>query len=430
VPNRLGSRSLSPLPLACYRTAVTLVLALVALVGYGGYAVQLTVQQGWFNYTASDFRAYYATGQIFRNHGPQFIYDSSLQSAYQRAIYDQFVIQTKHPPAPLVIIPVPYLPPFILPFVLLSYLPPFPAFVVWTFLNGTLILLYLLLWVRRLCLDQNEGLAYILLIYLSIQNFYTLYCGQVNLLLLVAVGETLFNLNRKRDFWAGTWLSMGLIKPHAILLLVLVLWFLRERRFKMGLLSGSFIVGLITLALLGLQGLKGYLNMLSSYNPLLRIGGMTWTHLVDNLGILGISHPLAFAIGIGIASIVIASWFSIMRQLLGSPVSQFRWAEIFLLTLATQSVIAPHGHVHMTLSLGIPWIVYLHHEKSAISYILFIVWGVFLGIIYVVTAQKSLGNAIFLLGMFSFIAHVLVLLVIYHNSKIKTYLPDNFLDKN
>lgn len=136
MPNRLGNRSLPPLPQARYRLAVTLVLALVALVGYGVYAVQLTVQQGWFNYTASDFRAYYATGQIFRNHGPQFIYDLSLQSAYQRDIYDQFVIQTTRPPAPLVVIPVPYLPPFILPFVLLSYLPLFPAFLIWTFLNG------------------------------------------------------------------------------------------------------------------------------------------------------------------------------------------------------------------------------------------------------------------------------------------------------
>lgn len=405
---------------ARYRTAVTLVLALVALVGYGLYTVQSIRARGLFDYVGVDFRTYYASGLILREHGAGAVYDLSLQTAYQKALYDQFAIYVKDNSLPYYVIPTPYPPIYVLLFSLLSVFPPLFAFLVWEGLNIILFLVYSITWVKRLNLKWLEGLGLVAMLFLSVQNFHNLFSAQVNLFLMISIGETLFNVIQKRNMAAGICLSLGLLKPHAILLMVLLFLVLRKWRLIFGFLISATAMILASLAMLGYQGTLNYIEMLSSYDPLLRLGGMTWMSLVDNLTLLGLQRPTAFVIGGGMALVVLMAWAYILWQMRRYPSDEAAWDEVFLLTSATQAIVAPHGYVYMALMLGVPWLVYVNRHNDTITWLAFLTWGIGLGLIFIAIAQKSLGNAVFILGMFTLMMHVFIMLLVYENWKAKT----------
>lgn len=403
---------------ARYYPAVTLVLALLALVGYGIYTVQQVRERGMFEYVGIDFRLFYASGQIARDIGLSAVYNPHLQAVYQQPLYEGFSRFVKGVSMPFWALPIPYLPIFVAPFMLLPLLPPLPAFGLWVGLNAGVTLGYLYLWVKRLAFDRTALVAATAL-FLSIANFLNLLFGQVNVLLLIAIGEALFNLMQKRDGRAGLWLALGWIKPQMILLLVFALLLRRTRRFGAGFLGGSLLIGGVSLALGGWEGLKGVVEVVRHWPSLLRQGGMTWLSAVDHLVLRGVHSTLGLGIGIVMVLVVLLAWLKILYAM-GGRDDRETWADFFLATLVTQTIVMPHGNVHMALALGIPWLLVLRHpSREGIWWGLFVIWALLSGIIFVGYGLYSPGHAHDLLGILMLLIHLEILILLYRAWQVK-----------
>lgn len=398
---------------------VTLGLALLALVGYGVYTVQQVKARGVFEYVGIDFRLLYASGQIARTYGLSAVYDPSLQAIYQKPLYDHFSRSVMGLSLPFWALPLPYLSFFVAPFVFLSLLSPVPAFLLWVGMNAGITLGYLYLWIKRLSFDRTALIAAVVL-FLSIANFLNLLFAQVNLLLLIAIGEALLNLLRGRPERAGGWLALGWIKPQMILLLVFVMVVRRNWRFGIGFLVGSFVVGGASLALGGWESLNKVVERVQHWPSLLRQSGMTWLSAVDHFVARGLPPVLALGGGVLIVLVVLLAWLEILRATNHRHEPE-AWAEIFLATLITQTIVMPHGNVHMALALGIPWMVFLHqHPRGGVWWDIFVTWALLNGVIFVIYALTSPGHAHDLLGMLMLLTHLVTLTLIYRTWRVKT----------
>ncbi|MCX8025079.1 MAG: DUF2029 domain-containing protein, partial [Thermanaerothrix sp.] len=382
---------------ARYRLAVTLGLALLALAGYMLYVFQQVEARGVFEYVGIDFRLLYASGQIVRAHGMSAVYRPEYQAEFQGPLYERFSHFVPNLSLPFWALPIPYLPVFVAPIVPLSFLPPLTAFLVWVGLNTVIMLGYLYLWVKRLAFER-VALVTAGAIFLSIASFLNLIFGQVNLILLIAVGEALFNLAQGHHGRAGLWLALGWIKPQMILLLVLAAALRRNGRFVGGFLGGSLLIGGTSLALAGWEGIIGVMRVLQTWPVISRSSGMTWLSAVDHLVARGMTPWVALGLGGLIVGVILLAWLDLLR------VMPF-WgdletgAEVFLATLAVETIVMPHGNVHMALALGIPWLVVVCQRPDGVTWGAFLTWSLVNGLIFIGDAQRSVAHAHDLLGI-------------------------------
>lgn len=94
-------------------------------------------------------------------------------------------------------------------------------------------------------------LRVLLLIVLSVPVFQNFFAAQVNLFLMLGVGEFLRLLARRRDFWAGMMLGLLLIKYQLVLPLFPYLAFQRKWKTLLGLLTISFLLTFASALMLG-----------------------------------------------------------------------------------------------------------------------------------------------------------------------------------
>ncbi len=133
---------------------------------------------GLFSTVGADFRAPYAAARIAREEGFPHIYDLERHMPIQRAL-----CRVAGSEAQCVLIPMVFLPVFLLPIPPLTFLSPVPAFVLWSGLNlfGTLPVLHP--WLRSLPLPSRRQV--LLLALLSFPVFSNLLWGQSNLWLML-----------------------------------------------------------------------------------------------------------------------------------------------------------------------------------------------------------------------------------------------------
>lgn len=401
----------------------SLFLATLAVVGYALFSYQQISQRGFFEYIGIDFRLFYASGQIIRDYGFDAVYDVNLQTQYQLPLYDGYSRYKDGLSLPFWALQIPYIPFFLVIFIIPSYFSPLGAFLGWVIFNITFTIIYLYIWVKRLA-DKSKNrteLFLVIIIFLSIQNFLNTIMGQVNLILMVSIGESLFNLMRGKYFNAGLWLTLGWIKPQMVLLLCLVSLIQRNWHYIVGFLSGSLIIGAVSIALGGWKGIEGVFSTLRNWPTILRSSGITWLSAVDHLVMQGISTTLAYILGITLVLVVFIAYIRIIQKFyiisknsFTKPVENILWSEMFLATLATQSIVMPHGNVHMTLALAVPWLVYLYLTQDRLGWYIFINWSLISGIIFVLIALKSVGQAHNLLGMLILLAHLMTVSYFYN----------------
>ena len=66
---------------------VSMFFSALAIIGYTVFSYQQVIKRGLFEYVGIDFRLFYASGQIIRDHGFNAVYDTNLQTQYQLPIY-------------------------------------------------------------------------------------------------------------------------------------------------------------------------------------------------------------------------------------------------------------------------------------------------------------------------------------------------------
>jgi hypothetical protein len=216
------------------------------------YLLVFTVMQirleGWC--TACDYCAFLSAGRAINAGQFADIYNLNILESFQREI---FTAANSMSPE-FEVLGILYLPIFILPFRLFALLGLKTGLFLWMGINILGLVFYLRFFVNKL-FGHRPGAQLLLILMLSLPVYQTIFYGQVNLLLVIAVGEFIRALLSKKPVLAGIWLAGLLIKPH---LLILILPFLLiQRQFKAlgGFAVAALSVGGVSLALVGWEGL-------------------------------------------------------------------------------------------------------------------------------------------------------------------------------
>ncbi|MBC7227915.1 MAG: DUF2029 domain-containing protein [Thermoflexales bacterium] len=291
-----------------------------------------------FTVLGGDFRALFASARIAVTSGFSQVYNLAVQRETQAALMAPYAT------AEVETIPTPFLPFFILPFTLFLPLGLSGGFILWTILNIGALALYLLQLVGKK--DRLfPGLAF-----LSLPVFLTLLLGQVNIWLLICVGEFLRAWEQGKRFYGGLWLGGLLMKPQTLILLIPVLFLKRRWDILAGFAVAALGIIGISLALARPAGITPWWGLLTRYTGQL---SATDPQAMGNFRMLGwllsllVSPRLAWSIAIGL-SVAIASlafWASLRRR---GPEDE---TTSLLSLLAATCAVAWHSHIHMAAIL-------------------------------------------------------------------------------
>lgn len=300
-----------------------------------------------FDYTGGDYRVFRASAQIALARGFSHLYDLDLQEQFQRPLYDRYSFgpnRTPYETAPLY-----YLPVFVLPMLVLAPWGPLPGFIFWTVLNAALLLWYL--WRFTRAVGAAPSSTPWLPVLFSAPMFGILFFGQVNVWLLIAMGELVLSWRQEKELQGGLWLALFLLKPQSLVLVLPAL--LVGRRFKT--LAGFALGGTVLLGasclLAGPQALVelGRLMLESSAgvatnNPQVMIN---WRSLAVNL-LPVLPAPLAWGLAwVGMAATAVVALALWVRP--GALASR-RWTVALLGSWSASCAVAWHSHTNLALS--------------------------------------------------------------------------------
>lgn len=315
-----------------------------------------------------DFIAFYAAGRLYAAHGDASPYDlerlraAELEADPTLQAWPDWVGGGVNPFRN---------PPFYLP--LLGYLARFPlptAFVL-SALAGSLLLGGLLAVTAGFAARQASPPAAVAWLSLSLAYYdvwHGLFYGQVPAYLIaLAFAAGLLLLRAGRPLWAGLtfallWLKVQYVAPLALFLLIL-----RQRQALLGLVTGSLILLALSLAVVGVSGLRLYLETLvrlaaaprgmyaANYESMINWRGLLERAFADTYPEVVI--PAQVILIALTYSLAVWAWMAPMKG------SAWRW-DLRLLVLALTMVLAsPHVHVQdmvlllppMALMMGYLW---------------------------------------------------------------------------
>lgn len=222
------------------------------------------IRDGYF-----DFVLYYSGAKIVNDGNGAQLYDLEVQREYQKEFgsgYKDWDLPFNHPAYEL------------LPLLILAKFS-FPvAHALWAAIN---ILLLALILVRLFpFVEPTHRILVALMLFAFFPTITALKMGQDSVITAFLLVETFVSLKRKRYAIAGGLLALGLYKPQFVLPLVGI--FLLHRRWSsiFGFLSTGLLLGAISLAMVGWDGLMG---LLSLWLPMIQRGHVVWPELMTNL---------------------------------------------------------------------------------------------------------------------------------------------------
>ncbi|MGW8251087.1 MAG: glycosyltransferase family 87 protein [Anaerolineales bacterium] len=326
---------------------VGVMLVLLALSVYSFKAVNLCAYMG------TDYRGYYTSALIARQHGFAAVYDHDLQREYQGGLAHPCAPQTL---PPMQRVSMPYLPLFVLLFLPLSFLGFTPGYLVWVGLNLGVLVFYLLRYSKALGLSPT---AFRLLQWVvCLPVIANLYLGQVNVFLLVCLGEFSLGLIQQRPRRSGLWLSGLLVKPHTLILLLPGLLLSRRWAALRGFLAGALLVVGSSIALAGLDGVRASLELAAEFaGPLIRTAAsmMNWRAMALNLSAYLPAWSAWSVAGAGMALVIGLVLYLWLRH---GYYSKTGSVLIILATWAGTLTLAWHSHFYLLVPL-VPLLLYL-----------------------------------------------------------------------
>src|SRR5262245_22607491 len=193
-----------------------------------------------FHRLGFDWTMFWAQAMVLRSRGGEALYDLEAMNPFLHQLSAYYKVRVGADLAQ----PVPY-PPWFAALMVPFTIPPPPIGLALWYCASIAALVYLAYRARRF-LPKVGVLGSALLMLAAVPVATDLYMGQVALLLAIPVGEMLISFKARRDFHAGLWLAVLLIKPqYAVVYGLLIVWKMRRRA-----LAGA-IVGTIGFAALG-----------------------------------------------------------------------------------------------------------------------------------------------------------------------------------
>ncbi len=212
----------------------------------------LYIQQRQIASGYGDFVIYYTGAQIVRDGAASDLYDLGRQRQYQ-AQYATAIragaLPFNHPAYELL---------WHIPLTFLSYV---NAYIIWNVINAGL-LLGLGRWfaprerpdLRWLFTIMAFGFYPVLVVFLH---------GQDSILLTCLIGGSMLALKRKKQVVAGVLLALGAFKPQIVLPIALSWVYRPYRKAALMFLISGILLGLLSIAMVGISGTVKYLELLS-----------------------------------------------------------------------------------------------------------------------------------------------------------------------
>jgi len=312
--------------------------------------------------TSADFITFYCAGRIISGGHAAKLYDYDLQLTIQQSFTNHSV--------PLLFN---HLPFEALAFVPLSYLSYSTAYLCWVFFS--LWLLGLVMW-----LLANSGVELTLVERLAIiasslyPMFATVMQGQDSFIILLAYTLTFLNLKRHRDFRAGCWLALGLLKPQLVLPFVLIFLLKRKWSFVSGFTCIGGVLVALSAAIVGLKPLAQYAFLLSNMNAdrtretfHIYPGMMPNLRGLFHLLLSGTISPTALNISILIVSLALMIWATQNLKTLSDPDND-RFDLEFSLAVVVTLLVSYHLLLHDLSILALPAFLVLNrlHAQDSV----------------------------------------------------------------
>ena len=302
----------------------------------------------------NDYMGYYSAGQIMNKVEPSLVYDFNLLKDYQADILRSC---GSYEPGAEVISMV-YLPVFMAPFQLFALLDFSISTMLWIILNFTLLSLYLVFFAKKV-FEKKLSLQVVILIFVSIPVFRNFIHGQVNLLLLISMGEFVRAIVSEKQFRAGLWLGLILIKPQMLILLLPFLLIQRKYKALVGFVVSSCIIVSASFLFGGIDGMVNFKNIIfesakggATSNYELMMNWRAVSYYVTQLAGDGTGN----AVLIGGSVLTAAIPLVVFRKRLAVDSPMFMVA--LLGVMAATTLVTYHAHTHSAMIL-IPLLLYL-----------------------------------------------------------------------
>lgn len=330
-----------------------LLVMLVVLTAYllNNRSLSLCAQMG------TDFRGYYSSAVIARQHGFARVYDTALQDETQRDLLYRCPGGKREAGLRVAM---PYLPVYVLLFLPLTALDFTQSYLIFTLLNVSGLALYLVRFARAM--QVPLGWIRLLQWVTCLPALTNLFLGQMNLLLVISLGEFMLTLVRGQEKRSGLWLGVMLMKPNTLILLLPGLLISRRWRILLGFGAGAAAVLGASLLLGGVQGLLGSSSLAARFaGPLIQTvpGMMNWRGLAVNLESL---LPAWIAWGVAAAGMILTAGVVLYLWLRHPGDSPTRWVLLILATFTGSLAITWHAHFYL-LMLLIPLLTYLDGRR-------------------------------------------------------------------
>ena len=362
-------------------------LALSAIAGlYLGVIIYGLFVEGLFAPLGRDFLAFWSAGYVANTMGYSKVYDLEALGKIQAT----FTSSQKS----FLTIPSPFLPVFIVPFRIFALLPPEASFFLWSSLNLFLLIYYLSVLSRKFT-SRREKKGLLLMLLLAFPTFYSFYCGQINVWLVICLGEFMRAYLERKPLKAGVYLAGLLLKPQTLILLLPFLLLKGEIKALGGFTLAALALLALSILIGGQEGLKELFLLWLRYAKGLPTTGpeamINWRMLLVHLS-THLSPTIGWVIaGMGMA-LTAGLTFYLWKKL--PPNDSEAFVVAFLGTIAATLAITWHSHFHLGMLL-FPPIIWLYHTKI-FPQSLFYVW-VFapiatLFLIYVVGALAQIAK--------------------------------------
>ena len=304
---------------------------------------------------AQDYLAFWSVGKIADMSGYSHVYDLD----YLRAVESEELIklglnEVKEDPQFLTI-PAPYLAIFIVPFQFLSRNEIQTSAEIWLIINFMIMIAYLFFFHRDTPFRDGvkaRGYSLILLLLFSYPVFDNFLEGQVNVFLMICVGEFIRNAVKGRSLPAGVWLGGLLLKPQLLILVIPVILLLKNWKVFSGFLASSAIVALGSWLLSGTQGLVQLFNLLTKYSAGMATNSPQYMINWRMVGILindWSSSSIGWVItGLGMVATILAVVFLARNK---TKYGDANWQMFILGVFSATLAFTWHAHNHMAMVL-------------------------------------------------------------------------------
>lgn len=308
----------------------------------------------------SDFMGNYAGARIAQEYGFRYVYDTALQIEIQtRAAGYEF--SNEH---------IPYFthPPFIVPLSMLISDENYVASLVrWSLLlllfNGVTVY-FLMKSLARLNFTPPQRWLLAAGTFLFWPTYLGFANGQDAIVLLLGASIWFYFLLEDKPFPAGLGLGLAVIRPQSAILLMAP-FLLRHRKLLWGAVISGGILAVVSLAMIGLDGIPPYINILGV------VEGDIWRlpHSLDMPTISGMIRRNTDVLDKNILrSIMLGGYFvGLLASLWLGASRQFGAKQAGLLMLATL-LFVPYAHYHELMYLLVPiyCVIYLLGKENAV----------------------------------------------------------------